>query len=252
MPHEAHPRERTDMVLLRRYRSTGDPIAREQLTERMLPLVRSLARKYQGRGEDADDVMQAGLLGLTKAIERFDLDAGNRFVSYAAPNVTGEIRRHFRDHTWSVHVPRSMQELDAKVQATSRELEKATGRTPTDEDVSRELSLPLGDVREARVAGRSYRALSLDAPAGDARDAAETHGHRDPGFDHVVDRDLLDRATAVLTARDRRIVERRFLDERLQREIADEFAISQMQISRIIAAAVAKMQAHLDPALVAA
>jgi len=248
-------REQIDLDLLRRYHDHDDTLAREELAGRCLPLVKSIARKYAGRGEDMDDLIQAGTVGLVKAIDRFDHATGHRFVSFAVPNITGEIRRHFRDHTWAVHVPRSLQELDQKVQAATRSMSAATGQEPSDGDLAAELDVPVGEIREARSAGRSYRALSLDAPAGEARDMADTHGVSDPGYARVEAAATLEDAMSALTDRERAVLDMRFHDELLQREIADRIGVSQMQVSRIITGAVARMSDHVaagEPPLLAA
>lgn len=255
MLEEATRREQIDTALLRRYHEDGDVLAREELAARCMPLVRSLARKYAGRGEQTEDLVQAGLVGLVKAIDRFDLDAGHRFVSFAVPNITGEIRRHFRDHTWAVHVPRSLQELDAQVQSTRTAMLADTGREPTDEDLALALDVPVADVREAKSAGQSYRALSLDHPAGETRDVADTHGVADPGYARVEAAATVQDAMEVLDDRERQVVDWRFRDELLQREIAERIGVSQMQVSRIISGAVARMSEHVggdEPAPLAA
>ena len=255
MLHDVTRRDQIDLDLLRRYRNTQDQAALEELAERSLPLVKSIARKYRGRGEDMDDLIQAGNVGLVKAIERFDLDAGRRFITFAVPNIQGEIRRHFRDHTWAVHVPRSVQELDAKIQSTTRTVEAQTGREPTDDDLAEELGATVSDIRQARSAGRSYRALSLDAPAGEDRQMNDTFGHRDPGFSQVENAATIDVALQALTERDREVVRMRYDDELLQREIAEKIGVSQMQVSRILSGAVERMHEHLhtnDPAPLAA
>ncbi|MSW50987.1 MAG: sigma-70 family RNA polymerase sigma factor, partial [Actinobacteria bacterium] len=135
MLQEASRRERIDNDLLRRYHDDGDLLAREQLAERCVPLVRSIARKYSGRGQDMDDLQQAGMLGLVKAIDRFDASTGHRFITFGVPNIQGEIRRHFRDRTWAVHVPRSVQELDAKIQHTRKAVLEETGVEATPDDL---------------------------------------------------------------------------------------------------------------------
>jgi RNA polymerase sigma-B factor len=246
MLQEATRREQIDLSLLRRYRENDDLLAREELTQRCMPLVRSLARKYAGRGEPMDDLIGAGLIGLVKAIDRFDAEAGHRFVSFAVPNITGEIRRHFRDHTWAVHVPRSLQELDAKVQATRGRILADTGHEPTDDDLALELGVPVEQIREARTAGQSYRSLSLDHPAGEDRDLADTHGVRDPGFEQVEAADAVADAMNVLDDRERQVIDLRFRGELLQREIAEEIGVSQMQVSRIITGAVERMADHVQ------
>lgn len=252
MPEDLSRREQIDLALLRRV--NRDPAARDRLAERLTPLVRSIARKYQARSEPMDDIVQAGMIGLVKAIDRFDPTSGHRFVSFAIPNIQGEIRRHFRDHTWAVHVPRAMQELDARTQITSRRIVTETGREPTDAALSHELGATTSEIEQARTAGLAYRALSLDAPAGENRDALSTFGSTDPGYGEVDNRDTVASAMEALDEREQKVVRLRYTDERLQREIAAEVGLSQMQISRILIQAQSRMRDHLGggPARVAA
>jgi RNA polymerase sigma-B factor len=245
MLQDAARRERTDLALLRRYHEDGDTAAREELAQRCMPLVRSMARRYAGRGEDMEDLVGAGTVGLVKAIDRFDASTGHRFVSFAVPNIQGEIRRHFRDHTWAVHVPRSMQELDAKLQAARKRLESATGNEPTDDDLAAELDVRPEDVREARTAGRAYRALSMDAPAGESHGLTDTHGRPDPGYDRVEAAATIEDAMQVVSDRDRSVLRMRFQEDLLQREIAERIGVSQMQVSRIVAGALERMSDHV-------
>ncbi|CAB4930823.1 unannotated protein [freshwater metagenome] len=255
MLEEASRREKIDMGLLRRYHEDGDVLAREELAERCMPLVRSLARRYAGRGESLEDLVQAGTIGLVKAIDRFDLGSGHRFVSFAAPNIQGEIRRHFRDHTWAVHVPRSLQELDAKVQGAQAAILQETGREASDDDVAEALGITVDEVREAQAVGRSYRATSLDAPSGESREIIDTCGERERGYEHVEAAVVVEDAMNALKERDRRVLHMRFHEGLLQREIAERIGVSQMQVSRIIAAAVDRMGEHVragEPAPVAA
>ncbi|MGX6447766.1 SigB/SigF/SigG family RNA polymerase sigma factor [Patulibacter sp. S7RM1-6] len=239
-------RDARDRALIRRYRRTGDPAVRDEMVARAMPLVRALARRYADRGEQLEDLVQVGALGLVKAIERFDPDAGTRFVSFAAPTITGEIRRHFRDHTWAVHVPRAVKELDAKVQHARVRLEETTGRTPAVADLARELDAAPDDVRDAIAGGRAYRAHSLHGPLGDDGELLDVHGEVDRGYGRVERRALVEHALRGLDARSRRAVRARFEEGRLQREIADEIGVSQMQVSRILSSALATMHERLD------
>lgn len=246
MLDEATRREHVDTTLLRRYHDDDDLAARDELAERCAPLVRSIARRYAGRGEPFDDLLQAGMLGLVKAIDRFDPSAGHRFVSFAVPTIQGEIRRHFRDHTWAVHVPRSMQELDARIQAARAAVLADTGREPTEDDLAAELQIGVQDVRDARGAGRAYRTMSLDAPAAPDHVVRDTHGACDPGYGRVEDTCVVEDALEALDDRQRRVIAMRYQDDLLQREIAEQIGVSQMQVSRIIAGAVRRMSEHVD------
>jgi RNA polymerase sigma-B factor len=239
-------RERLDMQLLRRYHEHNDREARARMVERGMPLVRALARPYGGRGEDLDDLVQAGSVGLVKAIDRFDPSAGTRFVAFASPNITGEIKRHFRDHCWSIHVPRSVQELDAKISRESAQMAQKSGRKPGVEELAKRLGVPERQVADAMIGGQGYRSLSLDHPAGETREALDLFGADDAAYAAVDRRSLV--MDAISTLDDREMVVLRYFDEQLQREIADRFGISQMQVSRILASALQKMHDYLAAA----
>ncbi|CAB4949839.1 unannotated protein [freshwater metagenome] len=234
-------RERIDNDLLRRYQGVGDLQARERLVERCMPLVRSVARRYAGRGQDPEDLTQAGLVGLTNAIERYDAGRGGRFVSYAVPNIQGEIRKHFRDRTWAVHVPRAVQELDARLQRARTQTLQLTGREAGVDDLAQMLDVTTDEVEDAQAAGRSYRALSLDHPAKEGAEPFAAHGAVDPGFARVENVDVIERAMRGIDERDRQVVRWAFGDGLLQREIGERIGVSQMQVSRILKAALARM-----------
>ncbi|WP_022929114.1 SigB/SigF/SigG family RNA polymerase sigma factor [Patulibacter americanus] len=247
MSEDVLRRDRRDLDLLRRYHDRGDLRARDEMVRRAMPLVRSIARRYADRGEPLDDLVQVGCLGLVKAIDRFDPHAGHRFISFAAPNVSGEIKRHFRDHSWAVHVPRAAQELAAKIHIVQRRWADAVGREPTVEELCRELGEPADRVVDAIAAGRAYRAAPLERPAADGDGVVyELHGREDPGFSTVEDRHYVEQATRALDPRSRRVVEERFYDERLQREIAGGIGVSQMQVSRILDNALRQMRQELE------
>lgn len=238
-------REQKDLRLLRRYHENNDQAAREEMVRRGQALVKSLARNYSGRGERFDDLVQVGSVGLVKAIDRFNPDAGTRFVAFAAPNITGEIKRHFRDHCWLVHVPRSVQELDAKVNRESERFASQTGRQPTVQELADALGEPEDRVVDAVQGGRGYSGLSLDSPAGDTVGVLDMLGEEDQRLAAVDERDLVRRACATLDERERQIVALRYGEGLLQREIAERFGVSQMQVSRILARALERMREYL-------
>lgn len=245
MLEDATRREQHDLELLRRYRTHGDPWARDELTERCMPLVRSIARRYTASREPFEDLVQAGSIGLVKAIERYDASTGHRFVSYAIPTIQGEIRRHFRDHCWAVRVPRSTQELWQKVRGTQRRALEATGHEPTADDLASALEVSVEEIHDALAAGEGYDALSLDHPAGEDRAMLDVQGDADPGYLAVEDRSVVEQAFDVLDDRARRVVRERFYEERLQREIAADVGVSQMQVSRVVSGALEEMREHL-------
>ncbi len=238
-------RERTDLRLLRRYHEHNDVAAREEMVRRGQALVKSLARNYSGRGERFDDLVQVGSVGLVKAIDRFDPAAGTRFVAFAAPNITGEIKRHFRDHCWLLHVPRSVQELDARINRESEQFSSTTGRRPSVEELAQALDEPEERIVDALQGGRGYSGLSLDSPVGDTVGVLDMLGEEDPELDAIDRRDLVRRACAALDERERQIVALRYGEGLLQREIAERFGVSQMQVSRILARALERMRDYL-------
>ncbi|WP_210491887.1 SigB/SigF/SigG family RNA polymerase sigma factor [Patulibacter sp. SYSU D01012] len=246
MLEDATRRDQIDLQLLRRYHVHQDLEAREEMVRRGLPLVRALARQYAGRGDALEDLVQVGTIGLIKAIDRFDPEAGSRFAAFASPNITGEIKRHFRDHCWAIHVPRSVQELDAKISRESDRMSAKTGRAPTAAELAERLSVPASQVADALVGGRGYRTLSLDHPVGETGEALDRFGREEPGYGLVERKSLVEDACRVLDEREREVVELRFVEGMLQREIAERIGVSQMQVSRILARALDRMRTYLE------
>lgn len=232
--------------LLRAYHERGDRSARDRLVEQHLPLVRSLARRYAGRGEPLDDLVQVGSIGLIKAIDRFDVNRGVELTTYAIPTIVGELKRHFRDTGWAVHVPRRLKELSLRLNHAVEDLGTALGRSPTVAELAVAVEADEEEVIEALDASRAYTAMSLSAPADDeggvnldlvGEDEAgyETSEHRAdllPGFDR-------------LDERERRILHLRFSDGMTQSQIAREVGISQMHVSRLIRRALETMRREL-------
>ena len=242
-------RQREDRELLRRYHVDGDRSAREQLIARHLPLVRSLARRYAGRGEALEDIEQVGAIGLIKAIDRFDLERQVSLATYATPNVVGEIKRHFRDKGWAIRVPRSLQELNAKMSGAIDDLTASLGHSPSVAEIAASLGTTNEEVLEALEVGTAYTALSLDAgPAGgdDDSDPMETIGGEDAEFDRSEDRATLGPALARLPERERQILKMRFEEGLPQTQIAERVGLSQMHVSRLIRRSLATMRAELE------
>src|ERR1700749_1007975 len=159
-----------DKILLRRYHEGGDLRAREELIEQYMSLVRSLARRYSYRGEQLEDLVQIGAIGLIKAIDRFDLDRGVELTTYATPNIIGEIKRHFRDKGWAVRVPRGLQELNVQLSRLMEQLTVQLGRSPTIPELAKAAGVEEEEVLEALESGRAYSALSLSAGGGSDED----------------------------------------------------------------------------------
>jgi RNA polymerase sigma-B factor len=220
---------------------------RERIIERHLPLVRLVARRYSHRGEPFDDLFQAGALGLVKAVDRFDVDRGLSFSTFAVPTVQGEIKRHFRDRTWSVHVNRGLQERVALVSRASTELNQELGRAPTVAETAARTGISDEHVLEALECARSYSTRSLNETVGDADGAelSETLGAEDPGLQDIVLHESLRPALARLPAREQRILQLRFYGGQTQSQIAAQLGISQMHVSRLLARTLATLRRDL-------
>ena len=236
-----------DRELLRRYHEEGDTGAREELVQRHLPLVRSLARRYAGRGEPLDDIEQVGAIGLIKAIDRFELDREVSLATYATPNVVGEIKRHFRDKGWAIRVPRALQELNAKMSATIDRLTSKLGRSPSIAEIAESLDATPEEVLEAIEVGSAYTTLSLSGGPGgdDEADPLEAIGEEDEEFERSEDRAALAPALAHLPQRERDILRMRFEDGLPQTHIAERVGLSQMHVSRLIRKSLAAIRDEL-------
>jgi RNA polymerase sigma-B factor len=225
----------------------GDPsraAARDELVEAHLPLVHFLARRYERRGEPLDDLVQVGVIGLIKAIDRFDPDRGVAFSTFATPTIVGEIKRHFRDRTWMVRVPRPLQELRSKLVPTREALTQQLGRAPTIAELAEALELSEDEVLEGLDAATAYSAMSLDAPAHD--DGATSYlearlGAADDAYDLVEKRRSVAPLLDALPERERRIIFLRFFRDMSQSEIGRELGISQMHVSRILSQTLARL-----------
>ena len=236
-----------ELALLRRWHERGDERARAELVERLLPFVRRIASGYVGRGEPLDDLVQVGSVGLVNAIDRFDLSRGLRLTTFAAPNISGEIKRHFRDRSWSIRVPRDLQELHARITRHSAEFSADAGRQPTVMELVAALGSTEEQILEAIDAGRNYRSASLDAHISDddERPAGTAIGMADPGFECAEQRAVLETGLSVLSERERKIVLLRFASGLSQREIATQVGLSQMHVSRLLRKSIERMRLAL-------
>ena len=225
-----------DKVLLRRYHEQGDLQAREQLIEQYMSLVRSLARRYSYRGEQLDDLIQIGAIGLIKAIDRFDLSRGVELTTYATPNIIGEIKRHFRDRGWSVRVPRGLQELNVQLSKLIEQLTVQLSRSPTIPELAKAAGVEEEQVLEALESGRAYTSLSLSVGGGDddELDPLESLGTEEHQYEVSEDRAVLAPGFRALEPRERLILQLRFFDGLTQSQIAQQVGISQMHVSRLI------------------
>ncbi len=227
--------------LLRRWHEERDENARSALIERMLPLVRSLARRYANRGEPLDDLEQVGCVGLIKAVDRFDLTRELRFSTFAVPTILGEIKRHFRDRAWSVHVSRGLQELSARVAREVDRLSTKLGHSPTIEEVAQATGSTPEQVLEALQGAHAYSTVPLEETIGDDGEPVARLGGEDPAFAVAEERIELNAAMRPLSERERRIVLLRFFAGLTQREIAERVGISQMHVSRLLRRALEQM-----------
>jgi RNA polymerase sigma-B factor len=242
----------TERLLLVRYHEEGDLAAREELVERFLPLARDLALRYTYTDEPFDDLLQVASLGLIKAIDRFEPGRGTKFTSYAAPTILGELKRHFRDKGWSLHVPRDLQERSLAVSHATEVLSKELGRSPKVREVADHLGCSVEQVLEAQEAAASYEAASLDAPA--ARDDGESAalvdllGGEDAAYDLVEDREAIASTWLALPEVERKVVELRFMHDLTQREIGEQIGYSQMHVSRLLRRALNRLETAANAA----
>ncbi|EST39079.1 hypothetical protein N566_03975 [Streptomycetaceae bacterium MP113-05] len=211
---------------------------KDELVEAWLPMAHRLATRYRNRGENLEDLKQVAAIGLCKAVERYDPTQGNAFESYAVPTISGEVKRHFRDHTWDVHVPRRVQELRNKVRTAVRDLHDVLGdRPPTIRQVAEQAELSEEDVLTGMEALESFRTLSLDAQLtakDDDYSLLDTLGTADAGYDHILYREAVKPEIEALPERERHILYLRFFGDMTQARIGEELGISQMHVSRLI------------------
>lgn len=236
-----------DHERFRRYRATGDRQLRNEIIEDHRWLAVHCAKRFADKGEPFEDLVQVGLLGVLKAVERFDPDYGAAFATFAVPTITGEIRRHFRDTTWAVHVPRRAKDLQHTVKVSVGELTHVLGRSPTVEEVAGHASVPVEEVLEALEAARAYRQSPV-GPQGDddgEADGLANLGADDPELAAAEARVTVRALLGQLAPRERRIIELRYMDGLTQSQIAEIVGVSQVQISRLLRASLAKMNGAL-------
>ncbi|MFF4017240.1 RNA polymerase sigma factor SigF [Streptomyces sp. NPDC001843] len=221
--------------------------ARNTLIEMNMSLVRYAAGRFRSRGpEEMEDIVQVGMIGLIKAIDRFELSREVEFTSFAVPYIVGEIKRFFRDTSWAVHVPRRLQEARVQLARAKEELSSRLGRTPTTKELSELMSLPEDEVVEAQLASNGYRSASLDAAISGSEDGeaalADFIGDQDPALGLVEDFHALAPMIAELDERDRKIIHWRFVEELTQAQIGERLGVSQMHVSRLINRLLARLR----------
>jgi RNA polymerase sigma-B factor len=221
---------------------------RSELVRMHLPIAYGIARQYGKYGEPMEDVQQAAMLGLVKAMNRFDASQGKRFLAYAGPTMAGEVKRHFRDRTWLLRMPRRLQELRLAMRAARREFFREHSRAPRVSEVAEILEISEEEAVEVIGASDAYRPISLDVPVGEAEDAdtlGELIGDEDTAIDDMVDHVTVRPLLEGLPERERMILLHRFYGNKTQTEIAELMGVSQMQISRIIGRTLAKLRREL-------
>ena len=228
----------------------GDERARDQALVELMPLVRALASRYAGRGEPFEDLVQVGSIGLIKAVDRFDVDRGVDFASYAVPTIVGEIRRHFRDKAWAMHVPRRLKELSLRLSRVLDQLTTELGRSPTIAELAAAAGVEEEEAIDALDSMNAYSTRSLHAPFDEGSDDISRREARcrRAGYDEVEDGSLVAAGLDALDERERQIVELRFFDEMTQSQIASEIGISQMHVSRLLRRSLATMRGRIEEA----
>ncbi|MGW5640519.1 RNA polymerase sigma factor SigF [Streptomyces sp. NPDC003832] len=224
--------------------------ARNTLIEMNISLVRFAARRFRSGGQDMEDIVQVGTIGLIKAIDRFEISRDVQFTSFAVPYIVGEIKRFFRDTSWSVHVPRRLQEARTELARASEELRSRLGRSPKVSELAALMNLSEEEVVEAQIAANGYNSASLDAAiTGDADEGeaalSEFIGEEDTALELVENIHALAPLVAELDERDRLILHLRFVEERTQAQIGEELGVSQMHISRLITRILARLRSGL-------
>ncbi len=223
----------------------GDAHARESLVIRFMPLARRLARRYTNSSLPFEDLNQVANLALVHAVDRFEPAPGRKFESFAIPTILGELRRFFRDTSWSVHVARSDQERSKEIRDNVAVLERANGRPPTVQQLAQYLELSEEQILDGLQVLGAYKASSLEAPVSDDPDATTigaTLGATDPGYERAEDQSLLQDALTTLSPRERWLLELRFVEELPQARIGERLGVSQMQVSRLLRATLAKLR----------
>lgn len=227
--------------------SRGFQRERQVIIERCLPLADHIAVRYANRGEPLDDLVQAARVGLVNAVNRFDVDRGGHFLSFAVPTIMGEIRRHFRDHGWAVKVPRACKELQPRLAKARSELTQELGRAPNATEIADHLGIDRETAIDAMVASSNYATMSFDRPNSSDNETssiAATLGDVDRGMDKVLEVETVRPLIAALPPRERTILTLRFFEDMTQTQIAEKLGISQMHVSRLLAKALNTLRAQ--------
>lgn len=250
-PDVASTDDLDDLDLFVEFAATRQRSLRNRLVERHMGLAAHIAKRFSRSGGTEDDLRQVAMLGLVKAVDRFDPAYGVPFAAFAGSTIEGELKRHFRDHSWAVRVPRSAKELHLLVRRASDELVQATGRSPSVDEIAAHLGLDREDVLRGLSVSAAARVSSLNSGTSDASsdtplDRIGALATDESGYEHAMQADAVERLLARLPERERRIVELRFYDQLSQAEIASMVGVSQMQVSRLLRASFERMRGWMD------
>jgi len=233
----------------RTLRATGSAELRDEIIIEHTWIPRTVARRFDQRGESFDDLVQVASLGLVKAVDRFDPELGTNFVSFAMPTVVGEVRRYFRDHTWSVRVPRSAKELKPMISKAVEHLQQQLGRSPSFDEIATHLQLSIDTVLEAVEASAAYRASSIDAPVRGGDQTTESHrglAQDDRELGRVIDATAIRQLLETLPGRSRMILYLRFFEHMSQAEIAEHVGTSQVHVGRLLQAGLTQLRGQIS------
>lgn len=233
-------------TIFEEFARTRDRVLRDELVSAHLWLAEQLAKRFANRNEPLDDLTQAASIGLIKAVEGFKPELGFEFSAYATKTIIGELKRHFRDHGWSVRAPRRIQELYLGLAQTVEDLSQKLGRPPTVSELAAETRANEEEVLEALEAGHAYRSASLDSPGPEGETLGNRLGSDDGEFDKAIDRSVLQPYLAALPERERLIVQLRFVEDLTQSEIATRIGLSQMHVSRLLTRSLSSLRAAID------
>lgn len=244
---DLHARTRALFVELRAAEGAQAAQLRDDLVRMHQPLAEYLARRFSNRGESHEDLAQVAVIGLIKAIDRFDPDRGVAFSTYATPTIVGEVKRHFRDRGWTIRVPRRLQEIQGTINQAVADLSQEHGRSPTVAEIAARVGLSEEEILEGLESANAYSPLSLDAPdpSGELGAVIEQLGDEDDALSAVVDRETIKPLLDQLDARAKRILLLRFFHNMTQSQIAEELGISQMHVSRLLSRTLAQLRTGL-------
>lgn len=246
-PHPSQLDELSVVELIEKFQKEGNPEAQELLVTHFQSLVETLAYKFSRNSDTLEDLIQVGMIGLLAAIRRYDPSYGKSFESYAVPTIVGEIKRHIRDKTWSVHVPRRIKELGPRIKVAVEKLTTQYQRSPKVEEIADYLGVTQEEVLETMEMGRSYHAVSVDSPIESGNDGSQVTlldlvGDEDDEFEKINKKLLLEKVFPVLNEREQQILKLTFFENLSQKQVGEMLNISQMHVSRLQRRALKKLR----------